>query len=109
VGAEEEGARRAVVVAREVDHRSVLLPRLERPVGGGVSYRLQRRLAGRCWGFRLVPGLRLRLRRRHEGVCLLGPKPRTRRAPALSDTGRGDALPSIYRKLATKAYYVLFP
>jgi hypothetical protein len=107
VGAEEEGARRAVVVAREVDHRSVLLPRLERPVGGGVSYRLQRRLAGRCWGFRLVPGLRLRLRRRHEGVCLLGPK--ASKGTALSDTGSGDALPSIYRKLATKAYSVLFP
>lgn len=34
MGAEEEGARRAVVVAREVYHRRVLLPWLQRSVAG---------------------------------------------------------------------------
>ena len=59
VGAEEEGARRAVVVPREADDRSVLLPQLQRPDGGGgVGYWLRRRLAGlgfqRIWGFAAV-------------------------------------------------------
>lgn len=72
MGAEEEGARRAVVVAREVYHRRVLLPWLQRSVagcgggGGGGGWWLSWRLAGRRWGFDF--GLRLRFlrRRRHE-------------------------------------------
>ena len=37
MGAEEEGPRRAVVVAQEVDHRGVLLPRLQLLAAGGGS------------------------------------------------------------------------
>jgi hypothetical protein len=73
VGAEEEGPRRAVVVAREVDHRGVLLPRLQLLAaggGGGDGFSLQRRLARwrRGHAFRLG----LRLRRRHGGAQSTG-------------------------------------
>jgi hypothetical protein len=71
VGAEEEGPRRAVVVAREIDHRGVLLPRLQlldTGRGRGVGFGLRRRLAGWRWGSGFRPGLRLRRRHGERGT-----------------------------------------
>lgn len=106
--AEEEGARRAVVVAREIDHRSVLLPWLQLPAGSGFGYWLRRLLAGGCWGFCLVLGLW----RRHGGWSV---ESKPRRAVGIWGTGALGrlvafriALPKKARKPTSKAYHHSF-